>query len=78
MMATHKECCIVCLAHLLKSSAQRRLNSESIKHVIPVLREASARSLFVISGVSDRFVRRLKAVEAEKESGSVTRRICPN
>ena len=78
MMAAHKECCIVCLAHLFKSSAQRRLNSKSIKHVVPVLREASARSPSVISGVSDRLVCRLKAVESAKGSGSVRRRICPN
>ena len=55
-MAVHKECCIVCLAHLPKSSVQRSLDSGSIKHVVPVLYEASARSPSVILGVSDRFV----------------------
>ena len=56
MMATPKEFCIVCLAHLPQSSARRRLNSGLIKHVVPVLREASARSPSVISGISDRLV----------------------
>ena len=55
MMATHKRV-LHCLAHLPKSFAQRRLNSELTKHVVPVLCEASARRRSVILGVSDRLV----------------------
>ena len=52
MMAMHKEFCIVCLAHLPKNSARRTLNSGLIKHVVPVLREASAWSPYVMLGIN--------------------------
>ena len=44
-MATYKEeHCTVCLKHLPKSSTRRKLNSESTKHVVPVLREVAGRN----------------------------------
>ena len=71
--------CLPC--PLAQEFARKRLNSESTKYVVPVLREASARSPSV--GVSDRQLARLsllllrygEAAEAEEGSGSVGRPI---
>ena len=74
--------CLPC--PLAQEFARKRLNSESTKHVVPILREASARSPSVILGVSDRQLARLslllsrygETAQAEEESGSVGRPIC--
>ena len=44
MAACKEERCAVCMKHLPKSSARRKLNTESTNHVVPVLREVAGRN----------------------------------